>query len=336
MPKRATPSTIHDVAKAAGVSVATVSRVLNRPHRVRESTRRHVQAVIHSLNYRPNETARNLSTGRTLSISVAMPFMARDSFVERLRGIEATSSVNAYDLVMSNIESVVRRNSYYESLFDGRRFDGVVIATLRPSDEEAAQLANGAMPVVLLDTSHPLLSSVDCDDVEGGRLAAHHLIERGHRRLAFLGDTEFGFNFVSARERLSGFVEVLNDAGLALGSRDEWWIVHSSHAARTLLSPILDRPAAERPTAIFATSDLTALALLDGMERLGLKAPDDLAVIGYDDLHGARWKALTTIRQPLFQSGVSAIELLLSQMGGGNTSPQQTLLPLELIIREST
>ena len=331
-------STIRDVAKAAGVSVATVSRVLNEPRLVRDSTRRRVQEAIRDLNYRPSATARSLSLGRTMSISVAMPFVTRASFVERLRGIEATLSHHSCDLVVSNIESMVKRDSYYQSLLEGRQFDGVVLTTMRPRDEEAQVLADRPMPVVLLDTAHPLLSSVDSDDVEGGRMAARHLLARGHRRIAFLGDNEFGFNFDSARERLDGFREVLAQAGRALSERDEWWIPYSSRAARELVPQILDRPPAERPTALFATSDMTALGVLDGLQDAGLRAPDDLAVIGYDDLEMAGWHELTTIHQPLFQSGVWAIEMLLGQMESSAPRPEPVHLnlPLRLVPRATT
>jgi DNA-binding LacI/PurR family transcriptional regulator len=169
-------------------------------------------------------------------------------------------------------------------------------------------------------------------------MAARHLLARGHSRIAFLGDNEFGFNFVSARERLDGFREVLDQAGRGLNEQDEWWIPYSSRAARELVPQILERPRAERPTALFATSDMTALGVLDGLQDAGLRAPDDLAVIGYDDLEMADWYELTTIHQPLFQSGVWAIETLLGQMGPSapRSAPVQLNLPLRLVSRATT
>ncbi|MDQ4077380.1 MAG: LacI family transcriptional regulator [Chloroflexota bacterium] len=330
-------ATIRDVAREAGVSVATVSRVLNNPQIVRDSTRARVEGAIKKLRFHPDPTARRLSIGRTFTISVMMPFLTRPSFVERLRGIEAALSHSAYDLVVSNVETMAKRDDYYDALIRERRFDGAIVMALKPRDAEAEALAATGVAVVLVDTTHPVLSSIDVDDVEGGRIAARHLLERGHRRIAFVGNREYEFYFHSVEERLQGFVEVLEEAGVSLTEENEFWIPYSRREARHIVDRLLERPIEECPTAVFATSDTTALGLLDGLRQHDLTAPDDLAVIGFDDLEIAELYDLTTIHQPLFQSGARAVEYLLTQLET-NTSPsvQQFLLPLTLIPRGTT
>lgn len=330
-------TTIRDVARAAGVSVATVSRVLNNPHTVREPTRVRVQQVIADLRYHPNPTARRLSIGRTFTIGVILPFLTRPSFVERLRGVEAALSHSAYDLVVSNVESLAKRDAYFEAIVQGRRFDGNLIMTLAPTNAEAQVIHETGLPVVLVDTSHPLLPGVDVDDEGGGRMVAAYLLAKGHRRLAFLGDVEYDWLLTSSAERLVGYEAGLRESGVALAEADRFWVPPSRRAARSVIDLLLARPPTERPTAIFATSDTTALGLLDGLRQRGLRAPDDLAVVGFDDLDVAESYDLTTVHQKLFQSGVRGIEMLLTLLESGQPStPTRLLLPLTLVERGTT
>ncbi|MGB0388839.1 MAG: LacI family DNA-binding transcriptional regulator [Ardenticatenaceae bacterium] len=330
-------ATIRDVARAAGVSTATVSRVLNRPHQVREKTRERVQRVIDQLNYRPDPTARRLSMGRTFTVSVGLPFLTRASFVERLRAIEAKLSNSEYDLVVSNVESMLKRVAYFNGVAHKGRFDGHLIISLHPSDEQAKAICAAQVPVVLVDTSHPLLPSVDIDDVAGGRMAAEHLLAKGHRRFGFLGDTQNQELFSATRERLEGFKSRLDESGIKFLKENHFKVSYSRREARQVIDQILARPAAERPTAIFAAMDTTALGLLDGLRQHGLRAPDDLAVIGFDDLDVAELYDLTTIRQPLYESGARGVELLLSILGRDEPAPpEHILLPLTLVERKTT
>lgn len=319
------------------MSVATVSRVLNNPHTVRDETRARVQRVIETLNFRPDPTARRLSIGRTFTIGVLLPFLTRASFVERLRGVEAALSHSAYDLVVSNVESQAKRDAYFDAIARERRFDGSVVMTLEPSDEEAQAILDAKVPVILVDASHPLLPGVDIDDVAGGRMAAAHLLERGHRRLAYLGDTDHELLFRASRERLAGFRERLEEEGLVLADEDIFWAPHGRREARQVADRLLQRPAADRPTALFAASDTAALGILDGLRAHEMKAPQDLAVIGFDDLDVAELYDLTTIHQPLFQSGTQGIEYLLALLESGQApQPQQLTLPLTLRVRGTT
>lgn len=330
-------STIRDVAREASVSVATVSRVLNNPDTVRDDTRQRVEQAMQVLRYRPTLSARSLSRGTTSTISAVMPFLTRPSYVERLRAVEAVLGAEHYDLVVSNIEAEARWQRYLTGVTQERRYDGSLFITLVPDDESLEQLLQARVPVVLIDASHPELPSVDIDDHYGGQLAADHLLARGHRRIAFMGDHDPRVRLMASVERLDGFAWYLDQAGYPLAAHDSHIIPHNRRAARDLTESLLDRLPSQRPTALFATSDTTALGALDALRQRGLRAPDDLAVIGFDDLDVAELYDLTTIRQPLYDSGALGVQALLSQIATGDPpDPFHRQLPLTLIPRGTT
>ena len=330
-------ATIRDVAKAAGVSTATVSRVLNNPQQVREKTRLRVEKVIEELNYRPDPTARRLSMGRSFTIRVGLPFLTRASFIERLRAIESTLADSNYDMIVSNVETMLKRAAYFGNVAHGRGVDGHLIISLQPTDQQAKMISEAKVPVVLVDAYHPLLPSVDIDDVEGGRLAAEHLLAKGHRRFAFLGDKVDKKMFFSTQERLQGFKDGLAQAGVLLPEENHFRVSYSRQEALDVVTSIFSRPKDKRPTAIFAAMDSTAVGLLDGLRRQGLRAPDDLAIVGFDDLEIAKVNNLTTIRQPLYESGKEGIRYLLKILTTNDPLPaERIVLPLTLIERSTT
>ncbi len=232
---------------------------------------------------------------------------------------------------------MAKRDAYYDTLIRERRYDGAIVMAMHPRDTEAIALVAAGVPVVLVDTYHPLLPSVDVDDVEGGRIAARHLLDKGHRKIAFLGDQEYELHFYSAIERLQGFREELEAAGVPLATEDQIWIPYSRQEARHATEQLLERSTQDRPTALFATSDTTALGVLDALRQRGLKAPDDLAVMGFDDLEVAEVYDLTTIHQQLFQSGARSVEALLTQLETDEgVLLQRIFLPLTLRPRGTT
>ncbi|HBY95728.1 MAG TPA: LacI family transcriptional regulator [Chloroflexi bacterium] len=326
--------TIRDVARIADVSIATVSRVLNDSEAVRPETRERVLDAIKALNYQPSSIARRLSIGRSFTIGVILPFFTRPSFVERLRGIEAALSYSEYDLVVYNVETPARRDAHFAALAGGGRFDGAIIMSLVPGDEDVRRWKAAGVPVVLVDAFHPALTCALGDDVRGGRLAAEHLISQGHRRLAFVGDTRYQpLGFTSSRHRLEGFRTALADCGIILNEDDILLDEHGRREARAMAEQLLARPPHERPTAVFAASDTQALGILDALRGHGLRAPDDLAVIGFDDIEVAEVYDLTTVRQPLYESGSLGAELLRDLLEQPDREPVKVELPLEVVSR---
>ncbi len=329
------PARIADVAARAGVGVATVSRVLNGSPNVRPATRDRVLEAISALNYRPSRVARNLSLGRTLVIGVVMPFFTSPSAVERVRGVVSALAGSAYDLLLFDVEAGERRQRAFELLDRSDRADGLLVVSLVPPDAEVARLRASGLPCVLVDAPHPELPNVVIDDVAGGELATRHLIELGHRRIAFVGDKPVDeFRFASSRDRTRGYERALEKAGIPTRPEYVREGTQSRHVARSIALELLRLP--ERPTAIFAASDTQALGVLEAARTLGLRVPEELSVVGFDDIEVATYAGLTTVRQPLHESGRRGAELLLGALAGERLGSYSEQLPIELVVRGTT
>ncbi len=328
-------TTIADVARRAGVGVGTVSRVLNDRPNVDPGTRARVLAAIDELDYAPSSSARRLSLGRTQTIGVVVPFLTRPSVVERLRGIEGALVRHGLDMVVFNVETAERRDVVLEEHASRRRVDGLILVSIAPHETELDRLRRSRLPVILIDAHHRRLPRVVVDDVGGGGLAARHLIELGHTRMGFVGDIPVpGFGFASSRLRLRGAERALREVGLAIPADRIRMGMHSRQVARFHAEWLLDQP--QRPTAIFAASDTEALGVLEAAERAGLAVPRDLSVIGYDDIEAADYSGLTTIHQPLEETGERGVELLIGMIEGGQPKPLREVLDVHLVVRRTT
>jgi DNA-binding LacI/PurR family transcriptional regulator len=324
-------ATIAEVARHAGVGVATVSRVLNGSPAVREQTRQRVLDAIDELGYAPNPAARALSTGRTLSVGVVAPFFTRPSVIERLRGISHVLAGAGYRMVLFDVERPGQDSEFFRTLPGG--LDGLLSISLCPPDADLGRFEAAEMPVVLVDYPHERLPAVHTDDVAGGRLATEHLLGLGHERIAFLGDFEHNYHgFTSSAMRRVGYQQALCAAGLEVDMELVRRASHGREPAAVLTRELLDL--ADPPTAIFAASDTQAMGVLEAADELGVGVPDDLAVVGYDDIEVARYTGLTTIAQPLEESGAVGAHLLLSALDGGETPGRQ--LPIRLVVRSTT
>jgi DNA-binding LacI/PurR family transcriptional regulator len=329
------PATIRDVAKKAGVGLGTVSRVLNNSPLVSKETRQRVLAIIEELDYSPNPIARRLSTGKTQTIAVITPWFTRPAFVERLRGIESSLAESTYDLIIYNVETPERRDACFAEVPRRERVDGVIIVALNPRDADIPHLQSADVPIVLVDANHPSLDSfnrVVVDDVAGGRAATQHLIDLGHRRIGFVGDLlDIRFNFTSSPDRYLGFRQALDQAGIpfipdyyALGK-------HGRFEARRLAEEMLalETP----PTAIFAASDTQAMGIIEAARDAKVPVPEQLSIVGYDDVEMAEFLGLTTVRQMLYESGERGVQLLLRTLAKPAAEPRSEIMPTELIVR---
>ena len=324
--------TIYDVAALAGMSITTVSRVLNTPERVNETTRAKVQSAIDQLGFLPRAEARARALHGTHRIGVITPFFTAPSFVQRLRGIYTALAETNYELVIYTVDSLNKLQGYLGALPLVANLDGLIIVSL-PFDEIAARrLAKHGPETVTIEYCQPNFSSITIDDFAGGRLAAEYLISHGHKQCAYIGDLHPpDYAIRPCISRLNGFRQGLADASLMLP--DEY-ICSSNYtqeptqrAARQLL--LLPNP----PTAIFAAADIQAVIVLRVARELGLDVPGDLAIIGFDDLDLADYVNLTTIRQPLDDSGRIAAELLLSRLNDPKRPVQSVNLPLTVVER---
>jgi DNA-binding LacI/PurR family transcriptional regulator len=326
--------TIYDVAEHAGVSITTVSRMLNAPEKVNPLTRKKVLAVIDDLGFVPKAEARARAMQHTGRIGVISPFFTAPSFIQRLRGIAETLSLGNYELIIYTVDSNDRLQGYLSKLPLTGNLDGLIILSLPIGDSEVNRLIDHNLPTVLIEYPHPKMNCVEIDDFAGGHMAATYLLEKGHRQIAFLGDTnlpEYAIHPVALR--LNGFRKALKQAQVSLPDVFVRLAPYSQEQARQVAKELLNLP--DPPTAIFVAADFQALGVLKAARQMSVKVPQQLAVIGFDDLDIAEYADLTTISQHLDESGRLAVEILLAQIEAPSRLPRHVKPPLTLIERQT-
>lgn len=261
-----------------------------------------------------------------------VPFVTNPSAVERLGGFIGVMTRRTYDVVLFALEQPDQRDEHLRRLGRGGAADGVLVVSLAPGDEDVDRFVASGTPVVLVDAAHPRLPHIVVDDVQDGALATRHLIDHGHRRIAYVGDAPSAFGWGAKRRR--GYERALRAAGVAPAAELVREGAHGRAVARSLTQELLALP--EPPTAVFAASDTQALGVLDAARDAGVAVPERLSVIGFDDLEVAEVAGLTTVRQPLRRSGARAAELLLALVDGKAGVPEREVLPLELVERRTT
>jgi LacI family transcriptional regulator len=329
------PPTIYDVARLSGMSIATVSRVLNSPERVSEVSRKRVMAAIDQLGFVPKAEARARVLQSTGRIGVITPFFTSPSFADRLRGVAAALANSRYELVIYTVDSMDRLNGYFASLPLLGHLDGLIVISL-PIDEDAAQrLISNQLETVLIESAHRRFSAILVDDRAGGRLAAQHLVAQGHRRCAYV---YFGqhpeYSIHPEVQRLAGYREALAEHGISLPDEYIKYVPVSRKGIREKLRELFDLP--EPPTALFVPSDDLAIRVIHRARELGLHTPRDISVIGFDGIDIAEHIDLTTINQQLAESGQVAVELLLARLSDPGRPVQQIHIPVHLDERGTT
>ncbi len=329
-------ATIRDVAKRAGVGVGTVSRVLNDHSAVRASTRQRVLDAIKELNYVPSQTARRLSSGKTMMIGLVAPFFTTPSVVERLRGIESVIGESDYDLTIFNVESEDGLRDCFQALYGREKADGLITISVGPTEAEYLRFQNANMPVIMIDGDLPYLNRVSVDDTFGGLQATQHLLKLGHTRIGFVSDLDkerLGNH--STADRFLGYQQALTRAGLEVDNGLILAGEHGRHAGYEMGFRLLFQVEG-RPTAIVCTSDTYATGVLQAAYELDIDVPYELSVIGYDDIEMAKALNLTTLHQPLFESGVLGANWLLDQLAGETTEMEKRVLATKLVLRGTT
>jgi DNA-binding LacI/PurR family transcriptional regulator len=331
--------TIADVAAASGVGVGTVSRVINGAANVRESTRRTVLAVIKQLGYRPSYLAASLSRGTPRTVAIVVPHLTTPSAVMRLAGALAVLDEQGYDTVVCNVDTAGQRDHHLTALTSRYRVDGVIVVSLRLSRRWLALFRRAGVPLVAVDVALKGVPHTVTDDVAGGRMATDHLLSLGHRRVGFVGDTRrlaagSGLGFTASHQRLAGYQEALQNAGIGYDAELVRRGPHGAANAEALAAELLTLP--DPPSAIFAASDTQAIGVLAAADRAGRPVPGELAVIGFDDIESAMLLGLSTVHQPLEDSGAEAACRLCALLRGEPIGPLRQQLPLEVMHRSST
>jgi len=327
-------ATIYEVAKAAGVSISTVSRVLNAPEQVHSATRARVLAAIDRLNFVPRAEATARARKAMRRIGVLAPYFTYLSFTDRLRGVVTALADSSYELVVYSVTSSAQRDGYLTRIALSQALDGLIVMALAVDDTATRRLIAHKVATVLVEVAHPSFSCVEIDHEAGGRLAAEFLLQRGYRRCAFVGDSDVpDYALHTSDRRLVGYRRVLQEAGVELPAAYVSLAPHGMEPARGQAHALLDLPTP--PTAIFSPSDTQAMGVLKAARDRGLQVPGDLAVIGFDDVEFADYIGLTTVRQPLEESGRVAVDLLLARLADPSRPIQRVTLPLTLVQRET-
>jgi len=330
---------IKDVAARAGVSVGTVSNVLNRPERVAEETRTRVQLAIIGLGFVRNEPARQLRAGRSRTIGLLVLDAANPFFADVSRGAEEAAALAGLAVILCNSGQDAVKETSYLNLMAEQRVQGLLLTPVDADPIRLSRLVERGMPVVLLDrrAEGAGMCSVSVDDVSGGDLAVSHLLEMGHERVAFIGGPT---TIAQVKDRLQGARKALARAG-----RDPDSLVTITTTSMTVAAGrgagerLGGLPVKRRPTAAFCGNDLLALGLLQEMIRQGLDVPNDVAIVGYDDIEFAAAAAvpLTSVRQPRHLLGKTAADLLLEEtQDPQNHIHRQIEFEPDLVVRAST
>lgn len=332
--------TISDVAARAGVSTATVSYVLNHSNRVSEETKRRVLEAVRELGYQPNALARGLVKDQTMNIGLVIPHTAEyvfsdPFFSELLKGVGTVVTRHGYFLLLSLLTETSDFTSVISALVSQRRVDGIIIVATPREGREIAELKKGGIPFTVIGPNlMPDVSSIDVDNEEGSYMATRHIIELGHTRIGYItGDMRYD----SAVQRYRGFQKALEDAKLeAVGV----FMGDFTQASGVLGARQLLKDQNNPVTAIVCASDLMAHAVLKEAKQLGYSIPEDLSVIGFDDIPMSQecQPRLTTIRQPITVMGRLASEQLISQIQDKmkSSQPVKQVVKTELVVRDST
>ncbi|MEV4414907.1 LacI family DNA-binding transcriptional regulator [Catellatospora sp. NPDC049609] len=330
-------ASIKEVAQRAGVSLGTVSNVLNRPDAVAPQTRQRVLEAIKELGYVRNDSARQLRAGRSRTVAIVVLDVSNPFFTDVVRGAETVVEAAGGMLVVCSSGEDAARERHHLDLLEEQRVRGLLITPVGDDHHDRLErLVARGIPVVLVDrgSGHSHRCSVAVDDRLGGRLAAEHLVECGHRAVAFVGGP---LAIPQVADRHAGAAAALAEHGADLRVLETRSLTVA--AGRQAAESICALPPAQRPTALFCANDLLALGVLQGLTVGGLRVPQDIALVGYDDIEfaGAAAVPLTSVRQPREQLGRTAAQMLLEEAeNDGDHDHRHVVFQPQLVVRQST
>ena len=328
-------SGIVEIAKRSGVSPATVSRALRGLHHVNERTRKKVIEAAVALNYpiRPDLLPRG-EGGKTNTIGVIAPFLSRWYFSQTISGIEQALREAGMDLLLYNFAQVEARQRVFQQKKLVGKVDGLIVISLPPSEREFEQILGLGIPVALVGVHDSRSSTVSIDDVLGAEMATQHLIDMGHKEIAIMvGQTEVAFNFKVSSQRKDGFLNVLKRNNIEFNPRFEITADFDSTTAEIAMDEFITQK--KLPTAIFCESDEMAFGVIKSIRKRGLRVPEDISVIGYDDHDFASVLGLTTISQPAKFLGQLAASQIMAKIEKPNSVISQVNVPISLVVRTS-
>ncbi|EOV9527127.1 LacI family DNA-binding transcriptional regulator [Bacillus cytotoxicus] len=327
-------TTIYDVAKEAGVSIATVSKVVNGTGKISEKTKKHVLEVMDRLHYQPSVVASALTGKKTHTIGLLVPDIANPFFSEVARALEDSAEEKGFNVIMCSTDNNDEKGKKYISLLLRKRVDGLIIATSFQDTTHIKKLVEKHIPVVLFSTDIPALSvdMVSVDDYKAAFQAMDYLLSLGHKRIGLIAEQT-----TSSKYRIQGYKDALEAAGVNVDEN----LIHYTEAATIQNGKQITKLLFEekdRPTAIFACNDILAAGVMQGAKEEGIRIPTELSIIGFDNtiLADICYPPLTTIAQPIQEMAEQTTSLLIQQIEHKDKPKQRILLVPELMIREST
>lgn len=327
--------TIKEVAQKAGVSVSTVSRVLTNNAPVKPETREEVQEAIKQLGYSPNAVARSLRKKVSRTIGLVIPDITNPFFPDIAKGVEDSAKEAGYHVILSNVGNDPQSEEEVIQLLRERQVDGVILVSSSPVGTYLHKFHNEGMKIVTVDREFKdvEVDAVICDNVSGSYQATRHLIELGHQEIAIItGPMELNIT----QDRLEGYKKALREKGLPVLERWIWKAGFSFNQGYSITEENFEKE--NIPTAIFASSDIAAVAAISAIEKHGLKVPEDISVVGFDDIKLATLvkPTLTTVAQPTYEMGKQAVDLLVGGIKRGRKKAKRLVLPTKLVVRDST
>ncbi len=328
-------ATIKDVAAEAGVSIATVSKILNNSSYSSEKTRAKVMAAIKKLGYQPNHIARSMVQGKTKMIALVVPDIRNDFFTQVARGVEDIANKYDYRVILCNTDEDPEKQQNYLEMLRGRIVDGLIIAPAADDDRQLKKIDPRRLPFVFIDRvcSTIQADAVVVDNRDGSYRAVGHLIRNGYRRIGIIAGKR---DIFTGRERLRGYREALADNGIAVDEdliTDGRFTIEGGYLAMKVLLAL-----AERPVAVFVSNYSMTIGALKALTESGLKIPQEMAVVGFDDSDWAEFfvPPLTVVRQPTYTMGTLAGEILFQRLFESEVSERKEIfLRPELVIRKS-
>jgi LacI family transcriptional regulator len=327
-------ATIKDVSKLAGVSVATVSRVLNNSGYVKEETKNSIMKAMKNLNYTPNIMARGLAGKNTSTVALLVPDILNPYFPEVARAIEDAANQYGFNLILCNSDNNLSKEVAYIDLLKSKKVDGFIIASYTIQEEQILSLLQEDIPVVAIDRvfSNPKISSYICKNKKGAMLAVEHLLEKGCNKIAHIGGPSY---VQSSIDRTAGYEEKCISEGIYLSSLVKQGNFHKEGGFNAMIELLSTHPDID---GVFASNDLMAVGALRAIIKSGRKVPEDVKVIGFDDIPLASTiiPELSSVKQPIYEIGTLAMESLMEMINGNMDGVSQIELDVKVIGREST
>jgi len=335
--------TIYDVAKKAGVGIGTVSRVINNSPQISPSTREKVLKVIKELKYQPSAMAQGLARKRTNIIACIVPFFTGYFYFELLNGVQQSLSNYGYDLILYSVDKLEKKEEILKRTIRERKVDGVLLISMPIPNKLVFKFRESKLPIVLVDSYHDALDSIIIENKEGAFIATEYLINLGHKRIGMINGC---LSSVPAINRLEGFKAALdkykivyNDAlviNVDLNGDPE--VLHNDgfnkKAGYKAMNDLL-KLNENRPTAVFVSSDIQATGAIKAIQEHDLKIPNDITIVGFDDIELSEYLGLTTVHQPMCEMGTLAVNRLMDKIAGKDSNGFKTVFATKLVIRET-